>query len=1004
MKKLVTTGFQGSLWLVLAMSLSFQVSISSTLSAQQGCVMSCPPNSPPLQISVSADCADQLTYQILGVTLSGCSGEVVIDIMENGNSLGDSITYEMVGNTYMVVVSIPSENQSCMLVIMVVDKQAPILNCPDDVTLPCTTDLSLYNALLPGDISDCGTTTVSIIDILLAYGICEDNIISQYGRMYIVVDQYNNADTCEQLISLEKASLDDVDFPPDLIGVNALACFPLPDTSAANTGIPSVGGNPITNGIFCNLIATKTDFIVPLCSGSYKILRTWRVYDSCEGNVFIDSTQIIEVADITGPVVVAPADMTFSTSGSDCFADVIIPPALITEDCSATWTVRIQGPFGTIEGNGGLIQNLPVGIYTITFIATNACNLTGQDQMIVTIQDLIPPIPVCHQHLVVPLNHVGTALIPAAAFNAASTDNCGNTYFKVRRMNAPAGYSCSNPGNPNNMFDDHVMFCCEDIANNNIMVVLRVYDLPPVAGPVGATYLQGHYNDCMIEVEIQDKLAPSISCPDDLTISCIFPFTEENLGVLGTVATSPADQHQICINDPGLPGNPGPQCLWLDGLATDNCHVEITSSAVIDINMCGVGIIVRTFTATDDGGLQSTCQQTITVVNYDLFDEGDITWPLDYTTNNICEISLLDPEDLEPPYNVPILNDGTCDLTAATHEDEVFDLTNNDQACFKILRTWTVIDWCQLNSKAGGQWTHTQIIKVMNNIAPVIEPIEDVTECSFDEECEGLTLSFEATASDDCSLGASLRWRYFIDLDTNQTFDFTSTVLPGATITFTRELPIGTHRILYSVWDQCGNTSSTEQLVTIESCTPPSAVCIHGLSTNLMAMDLDGDGSADWGMVTLQAEMFDASSSQSCGNEFTLAFSSDPLDVSRVFDCSDLGVNEIELWAIDENGLTDFCVTEVEIQDNNGICPEELGGSGTISGNITVPNSGKLSGAMIYLDGSNLPGIASGSNGYFVFPTMPFGGIYKVRPTYDGNARNGVSAIDLVKIQKHLLG
>ncbi len=1000
MKKLVTTGLQGSLWLVLALSLSFQVTVTGTLSSQ-GCIMTCPPNSPPVQVSVSSACSDVLSYQNVGVTLTGCTGQVIVDIMENGISLGDIITTAMVGNTYMVVISIPSENQSCMTFIEVVDKQAPILNCPQDVTLACTANLQLYNGLLPGDISDCAPTTVSIIDVLLSSGNCEDNIMSEYGRMYIVVDAYNNADTCEQLISLEKADLEDVDFPPDLIGINALNCFPLPDTSPVNTGYPSVDGNPIVNGNFCNLLTTRVDFIVPLCSGSYKILRTWRVYDWCEGSVFIDSIQIIEISDPTGPLVVAPADITVSTGASDCFADVQIPPAAITEDCSASWTVRIQGPFGTMQGNGGLIQDLPVGIHTITFIATNACNLEGQDVMTVTVQDLIPPTPVCHQHLVIPLNNIGNALIPASAFNAGSTDNCNNVFFKVRRMNAPLGYACSNPGNPNNLFDDQILFCCEDIVNNNIMVVLRVYDLPPGPGPVASTFLQGHYNDCMVEVEIQDKLPPSITCPEDITVSCIFPITEENLGVFGTVVTSPQDQQQICIDDPG---NPGLQCYGLDGLAQDNCSVEISTSAIIDVNMCGTGTVVRTFIATDDGGRQSTCQQVITIVNFDLFDESDITWPLDFTTNNICEISLLDPEDLSPPYNAPVLNDGTCDLTAATYEDEVFDFSNNDQACFKILRTWTVIDWCQLNTKSGGTWTHTQIIKVMNTLAPIIEPIDDIVECSFDPACGGLTLTFVASAEDDCSGPASLSWRYFIDIDNNQSYEVTSPVLTGSEISFTRDFPIGSHRIVYTVWDQCGNSSIEEQDVTVESCTAPSAKCLHGLSTNLMSMDLDGDGTPDWGMVTLQAEMFDAGSDHSCGNDITLAFSSDPLDVSKVFDCSDLGVNEIELWVIDENGLTDFCITEVVIQDNNEICPEELGGSGTISGNLTVPNSGKLSGAMVHLDGSNLPAIQSGSNGYFVFPTMPYGGQYNVRPTNDGNAKNGVTTLDLVKIQKHLLG
>lgn len=1003
MKKLVTSGLTRRCFYMLAMI--WLVSLfNATEAIAQGCVMTCPPAFPPVPVSVSADCQDFLTYEDIGVTINGCTGDIVVDIIVNGVSIGNMINIGMAGSTFMVIVSNPTSGQSCMTNIMVVDNQAPLLICPADVTLECTADLSLYNGLDPSDITDCSSTTVYINDVLVSSGNCEDNIISEYVREYIVVDSFNNADTCEQLISLQKASLDSVEFPANLTGINALNCFPPPDTTPANTGIPSINGSPIVNGTFCNLSVIYQDQILPICSGSYKILRTWTVFDWCENSISIDSLQIIEILDETGPLVLAPADMTVSTNSLTCTANVQIPAALISDECSSIWTVRMEGPFGTIHSNGGFVQNLPVGVHNIIFIATNDCQLVGQDTMVLTIADLQPPVPVCNQSLAVPLNNDGFALVPASAFDAASQDNCSNVYFKVKRMTAPLGYNCANPGNPNNQFDDFIQFCCEDIPNNEIMVILRVYDLPPVAGPVSDTYLQGHYNDCMVQVEVQDKLPPQITCPSDLTISCEFPFTPENLGVFGTVVTSIEDQELICIDDPGVPGDPGLQCIGIDGLALDNCNVVVTSQATIDINNCGVGSITRTFTATDDGGLQVTCQQVITIINFDLFDIDDIVWPADYTTTNVCEIDLLDPEDLLPPFNEPVLNDEICDLVGTSYDDMVFDLTNDDEACFKILRTWTVMDWCQINTPSGGLWSHIQVIKVMNTVAPDISPIEDITECSFDPECGGLTLDFEANATDDCSGPASLTWRYSVDIDNNASFDFVSPNITNDSISFSFDFPIGTHRILYTVWDHCGNTTTEEQFITIESCTGPSAKCIHGLSTNLMPMDLNGDGEADWGMVAVQAEMFDAGSGHSCGNEITLAFSEDPTDVTRIFDCDDLGLNTIELWAIDENGLTDFCITEIDIQDNSNVCPPEQGNAGVISGSITVPHVGKLSNAMVYLDGSNLPGTPSGLNGYFAFPSMPLGGQYTVRPVKTDDAKNGVTTLDLLRIQKHLLG
>ena len=246
---------------------------------------------------------------------------------------------------------------------------------------------------------------------------------------------------------------------------------------------------------------------------------------------------------------------------------------------------------------------------------------------------------------------------------------------------------------------------------------------------------------------------------------------------------------------------------------------------VITMGDCNTGTIVRTFVATDDGSLQASCQQVIKIINYDLFDESNITWPENLTTYDICDVSLLEPGELSPPYNRPILDTMTCTMAAATHDDDVYVLPNGDQACFKILRKWTVMDWCQMNGSSGGVWTHTQVIKVMNSEGPVIEPIIDLDECSFDDNCGGKVIDFFAEAGDACSGPGSLEWRYFIDLDNNNSFDSTSQVIVGGSIEFSYDMPLGDHRVLYSVSDLCGNITYHEQLVTVRSCVGPTAVC-----------------------------------------------------------------------------------------------------------------------------------------------------------------------------------
>jgi len=972
----------------------------------QGCVVSCPPMDPPTPISLSQECEDIVTPELIGLVANNCEGPFVVELFNSmGDPLGNVINSDMIGQVLMAVIT--SENdggQGCMTSIIVVDKFPPIVSCPDDVTVPCPTPLEDIPPITQDDVQDCTPVTIDYIDVPVFVNDCDGDFVSKFMRTYYVTDENNNVYTCTQMISLAKVPLSSVEWPTDLKGDDALACYPDPDTSPENTGTPTVNGDPIVNGNICNLLVSKDDQYIDLCSGGYKILRTWTVMDWCD-NVSTQTVQLIEVRDFTGPEVDV-LEYLQESAGPDCDADVLLPPADITEDCGDTWTVRMQGPFGTIQSNGGFVTDIPTGVFNIIYIATNDCGLEGRDTLVLEVIDNSTPTALCNASVVVPVNSSGMAIVPAEGFDGGSLDNCNDVWFKARRMTAPAGYDCFANDNDQYYFDDVVKFCCEDIPAGPIMVIMRVYDIAPVPGIVSDDYLDGHYTDCMITVEVQDKLGPSIVCPSDLTISCEFPFDPDNLSVFGSVVTDPGQREEICIDDPGNPGTSGLECIGLDGLAQDNCNVTIEEEmAMILDSLCGTGQITRTFTATDDGGRSTACVQVITITNYTPFTADDISWPLDFVTTDICEVEALDPEDLPPPYNEPVLTYDQCDLVTFNYSDEVFDFSGTSQACFKILRKWVVLDWCQFDAENpnAGRWEHLQVLKVKNLVAPEFTEFpDDLTVCGSIEDCGPADVVLEASASDDCTFPETLAWKVRVDENNDGSFDQNYVGLTGESVSVPVQLPLGFHRVLYSVQDYCGNSVVNEQYITVESCTPPSAKC-QNITTTLMPVDLDGDGQTDWGMVTIWASDLDAGSDHPCGLEVTVAFSDNPSDQSMVFNCDDLGVNEVELWVIDENGLTDFCTVTVEIQDNNLVCPEELPSSGTIAGAISSSASLAMDEIMVTLDGSAIPP-AYTQNGSYVFPVMPFGGTYNVKPISNDDPTNGVSTIDLIQIQKHLLG
>ncbi len=556
-------------------------------------------------------------------------------------------------------------------------------------------------------------------------------------------------------------------------------------------------------------------------------------------------------------------------------------------------------------------------------------------------------------------------------------------YLYVVEVTDPCGFSSS------------AMFCCSDVGVNT-MVQFRVIDK------------SGNWNDCMVNALVQDKLPPSITCPPHMTVTCNDYFDTDNLrGTFGWPTTY------------------------------DNCNpVTVTEKADVKLSSCRIGTISREFTATDAGGRTAKCVQIITVKGRDLpFTMTAERWPVDATIKG-CE----NPND--PAFGPDFLGrpdltaDNICSLVGAQYEDQIFTFNNNTgDACFKILRYWTVIDWCQTYPIPGGgfeyrTWTHTQVIKVYDDVKPVIlSGCIEKSVCTYDPTCKDGYIELIATASDLCT--DQLRFSYKIDLNNDKVYEY----LPGGsfdprfsksglattvstsrvnTVDASGTYPIGTHRIEWSFEDRCGNLSKCEQLFTIANCKAPTPYCINGLASSLMPMDTNNDGVADAGMVEIWAKDFDNGSSHPCGYPVLHSFAPITLDaqkrpvlvMSRTFTCLNRGINNLNVYVgvITPTGelVQDYCSTFITIQDNNGVCPQS-GNKFVVQGSLMTESNDGVKNVDVSLVGSEM-NMMTGTTGTYNFNDVPFGGSYTVTPSKNDDLLNGVSTLDLVMIQRHILG
>ena len=1000
------------------------------------------------------------------------------------------------GVLYMVILQAYDNNDDLlntgMSTFYVFDKMPPTINCPDTMEIACWQD----DATLLKPLDNCSNAHLEWTDETVVSNDCSSGPgglnwpyrrFKQISRTYVAVDASgNHSDPCEVVLNVNSFDYWNFAFPNDSLSAriwgvpnlqktlgNAISCKDADNYKDADgnfdpnkTGWPELiywdedptaaelaaGDRFDTVAIDnsckfnCNLASTYIDIKVNTCPDCIeKVVRTWSVVETnCDPNnfnslLYVD-VQIIEVIDTIPPVIICPESRTITTNTigdfdpvsagqMDCGAWFTFPVPQMSDECKGNdllWTISVKNDLGnpvmfadTNMTKTPVQRKLPFGVDTVTYTVYDGCGNSASCEWTVTVTDNTAPTAICQQFTTVSLTYDGEAEIPAANFDSGSYDDCLIDRFEVKRMDNII--DCE--GNTDNLFHPYVTFCCSDVENNDITVIMRVWDK------------SNNWNDCMVQVNVQDKLPPQITCPPSLCVECDYTFELDHMeNYFGTVVQGYENRESHTLyGDNGAfylghddCGTPTHNLEFKDGWAHDNCGLIITSSYDDYRDQCNNGNIVRKFTAADPNG-SIDCYQTIHFFNPDPFGVDDIDWPEDFTVTGCYNEAAYGPDIT----GWPVLTEDACDLAAATYKDNVFHF-NDDQldaegVCFKVIRHWTVMDWCQrypdnyYDPALAGKfytWGWDQVIMISETTPPEFtSTCEDKETCTYDSECKDGYIELTMSAHDECTTDDNLKWRYRIDLDNDGSFDIDSknfaypyNIISGATANASKEYPIGTHRIVWTVWDQCGNTATCDRLFTIKNCKKPTPRCVDHISVEMMPVDTDNDGIADWAMIDVGANLVEAccaKSSHPCGYPLLYSFSADTSDVNRTYDCDSVGLRQVEMWVtalLPDGTITqDYCITHIDFQDNNNVCPASTSGLINVTGNITTINDEPISGAELEVQGSELAPQTTNDDGTFAF-TVNADRNYVVTPSKDDDDLNGISTLDLVLIQKHILG
>ena len=808
-----------------------------------------------------------------------------------------------------------------------------------------------------------------------------------------------------------------------------------------------------------------------------KILRDWTVVDDCTGEIYTH-TQIIRITDSTPPVL-NPKEgvMNQSTSAWSCDADYAVPyPEHFYDACDANPNYYVESSAGIVwqdpSTGAWYVFNMPIGFHTITYVGYDWCGNTVEAELYVNVYDGIPPIAVCEQYKQTSLTFdgTGTSKIWAEDFDSGSHDaGCGPVWFKVWRNDSGCETfnGDDNPGGGIDVwFDDYVKYCCDDV-DTEVMTTLRVFDVDPGPGPVAPNRMEiggdlyGHFNDCWTMVRVEEKVPPQMVC-EDKYITC-----EDNY-------------------DPYLnPGLGEPAVFSTCG----NYDLEYEDD-LSRLDVCGIGYITRTWTVSVNGEAKGECRQRIYVEETFAFDPLTIVFP--YVTSMEC---LADPTGGEPTWET-----NPCNVVDAEIVNiDTFQFV--DDACYKILIDWVVIDWCVYEPNTGAELNVDEFRYISGNRRAILDPANFTEEdrdgyykftevlmvydqtpanitvadtCLGTATCATAPETYEVYASsyedaEDC--GGIYSWKYVIhNMATWEVVQYSYNNLEykgnnyqggvqgksskdelfgeEASLTILPALAQGQYRVLWTLNDGCSNTTQAYQYIEVADKKPPTPFMVD-IATALMSN----------GMVEMTARFFDKgacnddclASYDNCSDVLYFTFtpvlplidhtwkldafglfyfnpetgaksnrnaylagtahSWDPVmnTSGKIFTCDDTPAQYVDIYVWDkfalneecDDGNYDFATVYLNLNDD-GDCPD----SGVeVAGMITANNSGEgIDDVTVTLENTNNneTHVAYTAAGAYAFDVNS--DEYSVTPQKRNDWLNGVTTLDLVLIQKHLLG
>jgi len=680
-------------------------------------------------------------------------------------------------------------------IVTLIDDTAPVITVPADYTttadaLDCSADISSSAAGMASATDNCDSDVeITYVDGDWSYTCTGDDDTTEgtrtLTRTWTATDDCGNSSSGTQSITVTDETAP--------VGSTEDASVPCADYDAATEYGSHTESDNCDSDVAVSWVNVETFNIEG--AGCYQVLRSYTFTDDCGNSSSAD--QIITVFDDVAPVFDAyDYNVTVECTGEDA-NDITYLPITATDNCGeVTYSVS------SICASGGCPYSM-----LRTWTATDECGNSTDAEQYVSLYDVTAP------ELTIPADYTVSAdsddcsadISPAAAGDASATDNCGpndcwgDATITITYVDSDWAYTCT--GDDDNTEGTRTLtrtWTATDRCDNS-MSLDQTITVTDDTAPVGSA------DDASVSCEEYDASAEygshaeSDNCDSDVAVTWA---NVETFDVLGSgcysvrreytftddCGNSSTDEQIVTVFDDVAPVMTGLPLIEIEcsDYPDDNIYVTgddscggLVTITFTDIEFSGgcvkpVGMYMRTYTATDECGNSSIFDQILRLVDT---TAPSIVTPADYTIECDEVVTLDDPV---------ITDNCDSDVTVVYSEEIVAGCGSS----YVHTRTWTATDDCDNSSTA------TQTITVVDTTAPVLSlPADYTAECSDEHPMD------DATATDNCA--------------GDITITVEAVTTPG--------LCAGDYTIArtFTATDECGNSSSATQTITIIDTTAP---------------------------------------------------------------------------------------------------------------------------------------------------------------------------------------